>query len=124
MVDTFERFVQGSLMPSIKCRRDLEDPSGDVLQEENGKFITFNTKTPFSTHLVILYLALFVQSWDETCFYLRLSICFLLLLFLECSDYFQKNIRLSCTIWASGLEVPFKPEPTGHEGLKVRIISF
>jgi hypothetical protein len=67
-------------MPSIKCRRDLEDPSGDVLQEENGKFITFNTKTPSRAPLVILYLVLFVQSLDVACPYLRLSICFLLLL--------------------------------------------
>ena len=99
MVDTFERFVQGSLMPSIKCRRNLEDPSGDVLQEENGKFITFNTKTPFSTPIVILCSVLFVQSLDEACFYLRLSICFLLLLLMISDTLKNRGIMGGGVSW-------------------------
>jgi len=58
---------------------DIGSPSGDVLQEEMAS-ASFNTKTPFSTPLVILYTVLFVQSLHRTISYLRFSIYFLLLM--------------------------------------------
>jgi hypothetical protein len=67
-------------MPYIYCQEVLIGPTGDVLQGGNGKLICLNTKTPYSTHIVILYVVLLVQRIDCLFLYLTLSIYFLLLL--------------------------------------------
>lgn len=62
--DTFERifWLNGFDAPYSMVVGIYMIPAVDVLQGGIGKFIKFNTKTPFSTQIVIFYPVLFVQK--------------------------------------------------------------